>query len=108
MTMTAPRLVTALAIAALCTACARSLKPAPEAQRVPGNELAAVTESAGVQMIVEAGAWDGEPSNLVRELTPLRVSIKNNSDRPVRVRYDDFAIDTGRGITYTPLPPLKI
>lgn len=106
--MTFPRLIGSLAIAAICTGCAQGLKPAPEAQVVPGNELAAVTEAAGVQMVVEAGAWDGRPRHLSRELTPLRVSITNNSGSAVRMQYEDFAIDTGRGITYTPLPPFKI
>jgi hypothetical protein len=106
--MSPVRTLAAAAIAALCTACAQTLKPAPEATLVPGNDLAAVTETAGVHLTVETGAWNGKPRNLGQELTPLRVSIKNNSDRPVRVRYDDFAIDTGRGITYTPLPPLRI
>jgi hypothetical protein len=102
-------LFSATALAALLLAgCAQALRPAPEAQRVPGRELAAVTESAGVSMVVEAGAWNGRPDNLERELTPLRVTLQNGSGRPVRVRYDDFAIDTGRGITYAPLPPIDI
>ncbi|HKZ74706.1 MAG TPA: hypothetical protein VJ011_11610, partial [Steroidobacteraceae bacterium] len=97
-----------LLVLALTAGCAPTLRPAPEAQRVPGRELAAITENAGVSMVVEAGAWDARPKNLDRELTPLRVTIENKSNRPVRVRYDDFTIDTGRGITYSPLPPLKI
>lgn len=93
----------------LLAGCAQTkLAPAPQAQRVPGKELAAVAQTAGVRMVVEAGAWSGHPDNLAQELTPLRVTIDNGSDQPLRVRYEDFAIETGKGVRYTPLPPLRI
>lgn len=105
MTLGAP----ALAALALMAACAQpQLMPAERAQLVPGQPLAAVTQNAGVRMTVQAGAWSGYPDDLSSELTPLLVTIDNRSDQPVRVRYEDFSIATGRGTHYTPLPPLRI
>jgi hypothetical protein len=99
-----------LAICALALAgCAQTqLRPAAEAQRVPNQPLAAVSESGGVRMVVQPEAWRGAPEHLDRELTPLKVTIENQGDQPVRVRYEDFVIETGRGMQYTPLPPLNI
>jgi len=77
-----------LLVLALTAGCAPTLRPAPEAQRVPGRELAAITENAGVSMVVEAGAWDARPKNLDRELTPLpplkiEGTVTERADRPI-------------------------
>lgn len=64
--------------------------------------------SAGVRLVAQTGAWRGQPSRLASELAPLKVTIENNSDEPVKLRYEDFAMETGVGIEYSPLPPLNI
>lgn len=98
-----------VALTLLLAGCAQSqLRPAADAELVPGLELAAVTENAGVRMVVQAAAWEARPESLERELTPLKVTIENHGNQPVRVRYEDFAIETGQGIRYMPLPPLQI
>jgi hypothetical protein len=105
-----PILRAMLAVCALALAeCAASrLQPAPEAQRVPGKSLAAFSEQGGVRLVVQSQAWRGAPEHLYRELTPMKVTIENDSDRPLRVRYEDFVIESGSGVQYTPLPPLDI
>jgi hypothetical protein len=105
-----PCLATILATCTLIlSGCATSrLQPASDAQLVPNQPLAAASESAGVRLVVQAEAWRGAPERLDRELTPLKVTIENESDRPVRVRYEDFILETGRGLQYTPLPPINI
>jgi hypothetical protein len=84
------------------------LKPAAEAQTVVGMPSAAVTESDAVRLVVEPGAWTGYPSNLRREVLPLKVTVENRSEQPVRLRYEDFALESGQGVRYTPLPPFRI
>lgn len=96
----------AVVLAAGCAA--PVLTPAPQAELVPGRKLAAVARHDGVRVVVQPGAWSGYPSNLSGELTPLRLTIENGSGQPLRIRYEDFVVETGRGARYTPLPPLKI
>jgi len=101
------RLLLCLGVLMLGGCAQLQLRPAPEAQRVPGQRLAAAAENAGVRMVVQPQAWRGRPRSLGQELTPLKVTLENRSDRPVRINYEDFVLDTG-GTEYTPLPPVDI
>jgi hypothetical protein len=109
------RAVTVLAGALAFFGCASTptLKPTSDAQTVPGTPLAAVTENSGVRMTVEPEAWSANPSNLDQRMLPLKVTIVNQGDKPVRVRYDDFTLEAGareggEGARYKPLPPVDI
>ncbi len=84
------------------------LRPAPGAQIVPALPLAATDGEAGVHLTVQPQAWRGHPEHLDRELTPMKITIENQSEHPVRIRYEDFILETGRNIQYLPLPPLDI
>lgn len=83
------------------------LSPAPGADRVAGHEDAAVREVAGVRTVVQADAWTGTPA-ILPELTPLQISIENNSGRPLRIQYHQFALVAPSGRRYAALPPYKI
>lgn len=85
-----------------------TLKPAADARLVAGEPLAGASESAGVRVVVWAEAWQGRPEDLERKLTPLRVTIENTSDQPLRVRCEEFKLDSDRGVSQSPLPPLRI
>lgn len=84
------------------------LTPASEAQRVAGLTRAASEERQNVSIVVDAEAWPGDPE-IKLHVAPLRVDIQNNSDRPLRVRYSDFAlINDSTGDHFAALPPYSI
>jgi hypothetical protein len=100
-------LVSAVALISGCAAKRVDLTPAPNAM------LASLPDSAqaqtdGVQVTVEAEAWNGFPRDLDYKLTPLKVTIKNNSGHPLSVRYKDFDLVTGTDQRYAALPPFEI
>ncbi len=95
----------ALAVGACAPA---SLRPARDARVDTDAPLAATAEDSRVRVVVEPGAWSANPRNLDQEILPLKVTIENNSNEPVRVRYADFTLAAERGVQYTPLPPLAI
>lgn len=101
-----------LGVALLATslsACAaqRGLAPAPGATPVPDEVFAATAASHGIQLTAETEAWTGEPPTFNR-LTPVLVTITNESDEPLRIRYEDFALVDERGAEYAALPPFDI
>jgi hypothetical protein len=83
------------------------LEPAPGSNRVAGLEDAAVAEVAGVRVVAQAGVWTGMPP-VLPELTPLQTTVENHSGRPLRIRYDQFALVTPTGTRHAALPPYKI
>ncbi len=97
-----------LAVCLLAGCAVQRLRPAPEAQLAPESPNAALAEAAGIRIIVEPDAWVGRPRNLESEITPLRVTIENDSDQPLRIRYNEFALHTDTGAHYPALPPLDI
>jgi hypothetical protein len=103
------RLVCLLAVAT-CVACAHEpeLKPAPDAKVLPGRKDVAMQTVAGVRVEVAGDAWKGNPSNLAEVLIPVRVSIENQSGRPLRLRYSEFTLIGENGFHYSVLPPFQI
>lgn len=97
----------ALAGAALL-ACAGTLEPAPESRRVPGLARAAVADAAGVEIIAVAEAWRGHPPDLDTLVTPLLVTITNESARSLELRYEHFALVTPAGVQFAALPPFVV
>jgi hypothetical protein len=80
--------IVALAVAGLpaalfLTGCGASLTPAPEARTIPGKQLAAFVEVAGVRMVIVPDQWSGSPADLRDVTTPLRVTIENRSNQPL-------------------------
>jgi hypothetical protein len=94
-----------LTVAALVACTTTDLTPAPDAERAPGNEHAAVDSVKGVRAVVESQAWTGDPA-IVDKLTPLHLRIENNSDKPIRIRYNEFALIGPAGQYFSALPPL--
>src|SRR5687768_16878388 len=81
-----------VAAALLTSACAHQLVPAPGAQIADDRGKAAIATGAGVTVLVNADAWRGLPATLDSIVTPLLVTIDNQSGRPVRVRWDQLAL----------------
>src|SRR5205085_10663324 len=82
----------------LAAGCAHQaqLVPAPGAQRAPDGGALAI--AAGVQVSVDAHHWSGSPSDLSSIVTPLYVSVTNESSAPVRIRYRDFVLTGPSGL----------
>jgi hypothetical protein len=100
----------AILVVALTAGCGNrpSLVPAPTAKTLVGDGKIAVARDAGVQVEADGKAWSGEPSNLESAIAPVKVTLRNNSGRPLRVRYADFTLATVDGFSSAALPPMKI
>lgn len=97
-----------LLAAVLLSACAArpSLVPAPEANRVaPGGTIARASD-AGVTITVDPDAWSG--LDIENVVTPMRVTIENESDRKLRIMYSDFALVAQEDKRFAALPPYDI
>lgn len=103
------RIVVAAAASAL-VACAHDpqFRPAAGAAPVPGEPLAAQASAAGVRLVVNQHPWSGEPRALPDLVTPLQVTLSNDSGAPVPIRYRDFTLTTANGVRISALPPFQI
>ena len=97
-----------VAVALLASACARQLVPAPGAQIADGRGKAATASVAGVNVVVNPDAWRGLPTTLGSLVTPLLVTIDNQSGSPVRVRWEQFALHGPGETRFAARPPLDI
>ncbi len=77
--------------------CAAQLRPAPTAQILPGPGQPATAAAAGVRSVAQVGAWRAEPVNLGGAVTPILVTIDNQSGAPLRLRPSGFALVSGDG-----------
>ncbi len=84
-----------------------NLKPAPRANEVVGMDDAATATRARVKVIAQADGWPG-PALIRESVTPMRVVIENNSDKPVLVRYPEFSLVSASGKRHAALPPFRI
>lgn len=86
--------------------CTRSTELGPAAEDASAATLSAVKQ--GVAATVEADSWTGDP-RIEAYLTPLRVELENNSEHPLRLRYDHFALIAQEdGSRYSALPPYAV
>ncbi|HTU32902.1 MAG TPA: hypothetical protein VMF66_03775 [Candidatus Acidoferrum sp.] len=83
------------------------LVPAPSANLTNGGH-AATASADGVTIVVTPNSWSGFPRDLYRDVTPLKVRIENHSRDPVRLSYEDFAVQGPTGETFAALPPTEI
>ncbi len=102
------RRLVVLAVCLLGCAGSQRFLPASSVRRAAGDPGAAVVDHAGVTLVADAAAWDASPPDLERLMTPIWVRIRNDSDREIGVRYQDFRLDTSLGRTLRPIPPIAI
>jgi hypothetical protein len=86
----------------------QGLLPAPEAKVAPGTPKVAYDQSSGVEVLVEGDAWHGNPRDLDKVMTPIRVTVRNRSAEPVRITFKDFALETPSANRVNPLPPFSM
>jgi hypothetical protein len=82
--------------------------PAPAAQTVLGAPTSAVSTQNGVRLAISSDVWHGDPEDLSERLTPMKVRITNNSGKPVRILYEDFAFRGKSGRLYRVRPVVPI
>lgn len=84
------------------------LSPAPSANEIATADDAAATSAKGVRIRVQSDTWPGDLP-VRRTITPIQVTIENDSDRPLRLRYDQFALVSSEGGTrYSAIPPYNV
>jgi hypothetical protein len=90
------------------TGCGMTLQPAPWAHVTPGRGEGAVAASQGVEIEARVNIWNGVPETLDQEVTPILVTVTNDSTQPIRIRYSDFKLVSSAGCSYAALPPFSI
>jgi len=95
-------------IALAATGCATTIVPGPGAHRVAGVGHAADARAAGVHVVAAAGAWSDFPSDLDDIVTSMLVTITNDSDRALEIRFEHFALLTPAGVIFAALPPFQV
>jgi len=81
------------------------LVPAAGANEVGYN--AALTKVDGVQIRANGEAWPGI-RDVRNDVTPVHLTIYNNSKKPIRLRYDQLWLVDQDGVRYAALPPFRI
>lgn len=98
-----------LAMVLLVGGCTRAtrLQPAPGANEAPWLPQAAVSEVAEFEVVAQGNAWPDD-ADIERHVTPVRMTLENESDMAVRLQYRDFALIATDGTRYAALPPHRI
>jgi len=81
------------------------LEPAAGASLAPGSKDVAETAVAGVTVEVSGDSWQGDPQNLGTLFTPVRVTLRNESGKALRVSYQDFKLSGASGTEYAAITP---
>jgi hypothetical protein len=85
---------------------ATTLRPAPGANVGPGDGAVAADEGARIEARTET--WSAFPDHLTDEVTPVLVTTTNESNAPLRIRYDEFHLVGPAVKTFAALPPFDI
>lgn len=84
----------------------RELVPASGAQTLPGRPRTAEETVESVRVQADSDAWHaGRVSDV---LSPVRVTIENHRDRPLRVSYGQFTLGGPSGFRLAALPPYQV
>jgi hypothetical protein len=83
----------------------RILEPAPGAQLAPGKRDVAEVAVSGVTVKATGDSWKGDPEDLGKLFTSVRVTIDNHSGKPLSVSYLDFSLSGASGSHYTAVAP---
>lgn len=104
------RVAAVTALAALLQSCAAeppALRPAPGANILVDDGSAATASADGITVIAEPDRWPGRV-DIEEIVTPMQVTIRNESDYNLRIRYSDFALVSGPGMRLAALPPYEV
>ena len=95
------------ALVASTGACAtrRELVPASGYTSPAYRKSLAVESRGGVTVMSDGSVWHSSPENLPAEVTPVWVTVRNTTGRPVRVQYDEFTLRGPSGDRHAALAP---
>jgi hypothetical protein len=87
--------------------CLAAVGCASKQQRAqPSAEALSVAYVDDVSVRADASAWS--EGKITAAVTPVRVTVRNDSGRPVRIRYSDFSLTDEKGRRYSALPPFEV
>jgi len=101
----APALAIVIAAAAGCSPTA-SLEVPPEATAPPQNGDTIVKQVDGVEVVARTDAWQGR--SIDEHVMPLQATIRNDGNRPLKIRYESFSLVRDDGKRYNALPPFAV
>ena len=94
-------------VAAAGCASTPTLAPGAETKLADGGPGAVATD-AGVRVVATVDDWRWNPTDLSDFVTPVRLDVENNSDRPVRIRFKDIRLVGAAGVRLAALPPYRV
>ena len=102
-------LVTLASVLALGAGCASTptLAPTPDTKLADGGP-GATSVAGDVRVIATLDEWRYEPKELGEFVTPVHVTIRNDSDHPIRVRFSDIRMMGDNGVRLSALPPYRV
>jgi hypothetical protein len=80
----------------------------PEQAQRGAEPAVAAREVAGIRVAVVNATWDRYPVAASGVVTPLQITLRNESGKPILVRYRDFALVGASGQRYGALPPVPL
>lgn len=96
-----------LSISAGCVA-RTQLEPALPSAQIAGDDFVTQQADEGVTVLAAVDAWSGVPLDL-RQVTPVRLTITNDSAHPLRIRNEDLTLqETGGDRVFRALQPVHI
>lgn len=90
-----------------CASSGANLEPSEYAQGTDDDDDIVTRSFDNVKMTIDADAWTGDEA-VLQEVTPVQVTITNNSDSPLAVRYQNFALVSSEGEQFAALPPFQV
>ncbi|MEW6325337.1 MAG: hypothetical protein AB1515_08120 [Nitrospirota bacterium] len=94
---------------ALLNACGAVLVPeAGQTGRVDVGARVITKESGGIQITVQSMAWQYDPYYLEDFFTPMLVFVRNTTEEPVALRYQDFVLIDERGNQFNAVAPQTV
>ena len=96
-----------LSVIVVTFGCTTSLQPAAHALQPPDQNSAVMSEERGVRVVAEARSFPGH-AYIEAEVTPVRVTIANGSEKPLFVRYHSFRLKASDGSQYSAIPPHQV
>lgn len=97
-----------LGAALLGSSCGHRFRAASPANVVSDSPNVARAAAQGLSMDVEIDAWSGDPASLGSILTPVKISLTNEGDHAVSLRYQNFTLSDPRGVRSSAIPPFQI
>ena len=101
------RALMALCVAALSACATTTLSPAPGDETSTGEPDTAIDRIDGISVTIETNAWAGDRA-VDAAVEPIRITISNQGNSPIRLRYEDFALVDPTGRRYAALPPFRV